>query len=253
MWGLNDHLTFAVHGGGDNGGGVAGGVENLLSFLEMLVRQSPAESFNSVLPGIATLQNIHPLLVHFPIALLTLFFTLDLIGSLAKRTEWRQIAGAFLYLGTVFAALTVAAGLVAAGSVAHGGDVHEIMEHHEHLGISVLSLAALLSAWRLLSKGLIAGPANTLFLLLAAILSALLAFTADLGGLMVYKHGVSVQAADQVNRAAALAHEHEGVAPQNLPATPDETEIEDLNPEDTHQDETPHGPAGHHHDHDHAH
>jgi hypothetical protein len=127
------------------------------------------------------------------------------------------------------------------------------MEHHEHLGISVLSLATALSAWRLFSKGLIVGPANTLYLLLAAILAALLAFAADLGGLMVYKHGVSVQAADQVNRAAALAHEHESFAPQNLPATSDETEIKDLKPEDSHQDDTTHGAAGHHHDHHHAH
>lgn len=252
MWGLNDHLTFAVHGGGD-GGGIAGGVEGLLSFLETLVQQSPSENFNSVLPGITALENVHPLLVHFPIALLTLFFTLDLIGSLAKRAEWRQIAGAFLYLGTVFAAVTVAAGLVAAANVAHGGNVHDIMEHHEHLGISVLSLAALLSAWRLLSKGHIVGPANTLYLLLAAILSGLLAFTADLGGLMVYKYGVSVHAADQLNQAAAQAHEHEGGAEPSLPTTPADAVVEDLKPEGSHHEEAAHGAVGHHHDHHHAH
>lgn len=253
MLGLNDHLSFAVHGGGDNGGGVAGGVESLLSFLEVMVRQSPSESFNSVLPGIAALQNIHPLLVHFPIALLTLFFTLDLIGSLAKRSEWRQIAGALLYMGTVFSALTVAAGLVAAATVAHGGNVHDIMEHHEHLGISVLSLAAILAAWRLLSKGHIVGPANTLYLLLAAILSGLLAFTADLGGLMVYKYGVSVQAADQINQAAAQAHEHEGVVEDNVSVIHEEVDVEELKPDDSHHDEAAHGSAGHHHDHHHAH
>ncbi|AMK78874.1 MULTISPECIES: DUF2231 domain-containing protein [Methylomonas] len=249
MLGLNDHLSFAVHGGGDNGGGVAGGVESILSFLETLVQKSPSESFSSVLPGIAALQNIHPLLVHFPIALLTLFFTLDVIGSLAKRSEWRQIAGAFLYLGTVFAALTVAAGLAAAATVAHGGNVHDIMEHHEHLGISVLSLASILSAWRLLSKGHIVGPANSLYLLLAAILSALLAFTADLGGLMVYRYGVSVHAADQVNQAAAQAHEHEGAAEDGLPAVHEEAEVDDLKQDDSHHDETAHGAAGHHHAH----
>ncbi|CAD6879666.1 hypothetical protein [Methylomonas albis] len=253
MWGLNDHLTFAVHGGGDSGGGLSGGVDSLLSFLEVLVRQSPSESFNSLLPGIAALQNIHPLLVHFPIALLTLFFTLDLIGSLANRPEWRQIAGAFLYLGTVFAGFAVAAGLVAAATVAHGGNVHEVMEHHEHLGISVLSLAAVLAAWRLLSKGHIVGPANTLYLLLAAILSGLLAFTADLGGLMVYKYGVSVQAADQINRAAAQAHEHEGVVEDNVSVIHEEVDVEELKPDDSHHDEAAHGSAGHHHDHHHAH
>jgi len=54
----------------------------------------------------------------------------------------------------------VTAGFIAAGSVAHGDDVHAIMERHEHFGVSVLSLAILLSAWRLKSGGIIQGGAN---------------------------------------------------------------------------------------------
>jgi uncharacterized membrane protein len=255
MLALNDHLTIAVHGGGDSGGGFIGGVEGLLSFIEGLTQQTPAESFGALMPGIAALQNLHPLVVHFPIALLTVFFALDLIGSLARRQDWRQIAGSLLYLGTAFAGITVLAGLAAASTVAHGGNVHEIMEHHEHLGISVLSLAALLSVWRLLSKGHIAGPANSFYLVLAAILSGLLAFTADLGGLMVYKYGVSVEAADQINRAAAQAHEHEGndAHEHGLPAAHPEAEVDDVKHDDSHHDAAAHGGAGHHHDHHHAH
>ncbi len=257
MWGLNDYLSIGVHGGADSGGGIAGGVSGLLTFLESLVRQSPAETFVSVLPGISALQNVHPLFVHFPIALISLFFLIDVVGSLAQRAEWRQIAGWFLYLGTGFAAVTVAAGLVAAASVAHGGNVHEIMENHEHLAISVLSLSVVLSAWRLLAKGLIVGPANTLYLLLATILCGLLVFTADLGGLMVYKYGVSVAAADQLNQAAAQAHSHSGAAE---PATEflapiDHEELEDAGSDhhDAEHDSVKHEHADDHHNHQHAH
>lgn len=251
MLGLSDHLTFAVHGGGDNGDGLAGGVAGLLTFIEGLVRQTPSETFASLLPGISALQNLHPLFVHFPIALLTLFFLIDVVGSLAGRAEWRQVATWFLYLGTVFAGMTVAAGLLAANSVAHGGDVHEIMEHHEHLAISVLSLSAALSVWRLVGKGVIVGAANTLYLLLAAILCGLLAFTADLGGLMVYKYGVAVEAADHINQAAAQAHEHDE---SDTPKTADHSESDHDDAEQLeHHDESVHEATGHHHDHQHAH
>lgn len=207
MFDINTNLQFAVHGGGDSDG-VAGGVANLLGFIEDLVRLSPADIFAKIFPGFSVMENLHPLLVHFPIALLSLFFVLDFIGSLASKSNWRNAASWFLYCGTLFAGFTVVAGLIAASNVAHGDNVHEIMENHEHLGISVLVLAIILSAWRLLTKGLIVGAGNTLFQLLAVILSGLLVLTADLGGLMVYGHGVAVEPVAVLNQESAALHEH---------------------------------------------
>jgi hypothetical protein len=69
------------------------------------------------------------------------------------------------------------------------------MERHEHFGISVLSLAVVLSIWRLKSGGLIRGGANNFFLILSALLCVLMMLGADLGGLMVYHYGVAVKAA----------------------------------------------------------
>ena len=219
--GIENVLSFAVHGGGDSPG-IAGNVDDLLSGIESLLVMSPAQMFAELLPGIATMQNYHPLLVHFPIALLSLFFVMDLVGSLTRNMLIRDVASWFLYWGTVFAAGTVVLGLHAASTVAHGDDVHMIMEHHEHLGISVLSLAMVLSAWRLFSRDGIAGSLNTLHLSMAGILAILLAFTADLGGLMVYGYGVAVAPVAAANQDAAMAHQHGGasVEPQLESAAP---------------------------------
>lgn len=205
---VGGNLQFAVHGGADSGGGAAGSVDSILSFIESLLSLSGAEMFVRIMPGLTALENLHPLFVHFPIALLSLFFLLDGLGWLVGKAAWRQAAGWFLYAGAPFAGLTVAMGLIAAGSVAHGGDVHEIMEHHEHLGISVFLLASALALWRWLAKGDIQGPANTLYLLLSAILIGLLVFTADLGGLMVYRYGVAVEPVARSNQEAATRHQH---------------------------------------------
>lgn len=204
---MNNFLSFQIHGGADHGGGIADSVASLLAFFEGLAAHDSPGIVPTLMPGLANMDNIHPLLVHFPIAFLLAFFALDLVGSLAKKQHWRNVASWLLYFGAIAAVFTVMAGFMAANSVAHGEDVHAIMERHEHFGISVLSLAILLSAWRLKSGGIIQGGANGLFLVLAAILSVLLMLGADLGGLMVYHYGVAVDAAT-VHESGDMDHHH---------------------------------------------
>jgi uncharacterized membrane protein len=221
---FEDYLSFSVHGGGDSAG-VAGSVDDLLTGIEALLVMSPAQIFAELMPGIAAMENFHPLFVHFPIALLSLFFVLDALGSLSRNLLIRDVASWFLYLGTLFAGITVALGLHAADTVAHGDDVHMIMEHHEHLGISVLSLALVLSAWRMFARDGISGSWNTLHLSMAGILAVILAFTADLGGLMVYGYGVAVAPVTAANQDAAMVHQHSGgAAEQHALQTAPETD-----------------------------
>lgn len=196
-----NNVAFHVHGGG-MGEGLAGGLLSVLEFIEGLSGKTPPEMFATIMPGIAALDNIHPLFVHYPIALFTVFFIFELLGVLFNKAQWRYVASWLLYLGTIFASLTVAAGLFAAETVEHGEDVHDIMERHEHIGIAVLSLALFLSAWRLKQWGIHSSGANAVFLILAGILCLLLSLGADLGGLMVYRYGVSVKPSAVIDNSA---------------------------------------------------
>ena len=206
---VNNIISFQIHGGGDHGGGAAHNVADMLVLIEGLLAREPSEIFVAIMPGIASLDNIHPLLVHFPIAFLLGFFLLDLIASLAGKKQWREAATAMLYFGTIGAALSVAAGFVAADTVAHGDDVHDIMTRHQIIGVSVLSLAALLSLWRLLAGSVITGAANVFFQTLSGVLCILLMLGADLGGLMVYRYGVSVDSrSGGVPASTAHSHDH---------------------------------------------
>ena len=207
MFDLSENLQFSVHGGGDSDG-VSSLLDTFLGGLETLFNSPIQESFQTFLPGIAAIENIHPLLVHFPIALLSLFFLLDFSASILQKPDWRRTAGWFLYLGAVFAGLTMLAGFHAADTVAHSDEVHEIMETHEHLGVTIFSLASLLSVWRLFGKSLLSGVFNVVYLLLAAVLSILLVFSADLGGLMVYHYGVAVQAVEVEEPEDGHEHHH---------------------------------------------
>ncbi len=195
MFNVMDQFIFRVHGGSDHhGGGIAGGMEKLLTGIENLVTKEPAEIFSEILPGLASIPNIHPLLVHFPIALLTLFFLVDLIGALSKNNDIRRTAGWFLYSGTLGALLAVAAGLQAASTVPHDFMVHEIMMRHRNFGITVASMSVLLSIWRFLAHGRFNTVSSILHLGLAAATCIVMTLGADLGGLMVFRYGVAVSA-----------------------------------------------------------
>jgi uncharacterized membrane protein len=204
---MNNLFAFQIHGGADHGG-VADSVAGLLVFMEGLTSHGSGGFLSALLPGIAAMSNIHPLLVHFPIAFLTGFFVLECLAVLAKKDAWREIASYLLYLGSFSAVFTVIAGFIAANTVAHGGNVHAIMENHEHIGLGILGLSLLLSAWRA-AAGVQKGGANVFFLLMAAVLSLLILLGADLGGLMVYKYGVAVEAVPVPEGGFSHEHGHE--------------------------------------------
>ena len=199
--GIN-HLLPSIHGGSDAaGGGLVGLLDNVLSALSKVTESGGGFQW---FPGIATLgYNVHPALVHFPIAFLSVFFLLEIIGCGLPRDRLRQTASAMLYCGALGALLAAAAGVYAANTVPHGDAVHDIMEWHERLGLTVASLAIILSVWRLMAKQVATGMEKALFLLLSIIMIASMVFGADLGGLMVYGHGVAVH-----NLQQADAHHH---------------------------------------------
>gem|GEM_PF-70861 len=207
---MRNFLSFQIHGDGDHGGGVADSVAGFLAFIEGLLSKEPADIFPAIMPGLAGIQNLHPLLVHFPIAFLSAFFAVDLVGTLAKKAQWRAAASWLLYFGTVATALTVISGFMAADSVAHGENVHGLMERLEQIGVAVLVIAALLSVWRIAGGGVIRGAANGFFLASTALLCALMILSADLGGLMVYKYGVGVEAVKQPEDGHVHALGHSG-------------------------------------------
>lgn len=192
---MNNYLSWQIHGNADHGSGI---LETLTSFLtgfeKLATTGESCGYFATLMPGLANIENVHPLLVHFPIALLSVFFLLDLIGCLSKKPHWREVASYFLYFGTIGAAFTVMAGFEAAYSVVHSEVVHEIMVHHEHFGVTVLTLSVILSLWRLKSGFALTGGTNHFFLILAGLMCGLMMLGADLGGLMVYNYGTAVRA-----------------------------------------------------------
>lgn len=161
------------------------------------------------LEGAKELINIHPLFVHFPIALLLTSTAFYFLGTLFRKQDLFAAGKWELYLGTLSAAVTVWTGLQAANTVPHSGGTHEIMMAHQYFGFAVLGLSALLSLWVLISKANIPSKGRIFFLAGLLLLSAVLTQGADLGGRMVFLHGVGV-GNKNVPAKEAGHHEHGG-------------------------------------------
>lgn len=208
---LTSNLLYSIHAGGEAIIVVIDMLTRFLTLVERLTTLSARDAAIELLPGIAAMTNLHPLFVHFPIVLLPLFFVMDVLGAITKKDAWRAYASLLLYTGTAFALVTVVTGLLAAKSVPHGEAVHEIMETHEHLAILILLLSATLSVWRINMQNAVQESVHYVFLSFAGLVALLLIFTADLGGLMVYQHGVAVtpvmQSHEQMQAAGQHAHE----------------------------------------------
>ena len=134
------------------------------------------------------MQNVHPLFVHFPVALLLTALALEVVWWIARRKWLREGATVTLTLGAVGAVAAVITGLTAARAVGEADAAHVIVESHESFAIMATALAVALAAVRLLKWD--RGGMRWLFLALLLATGVLLAWAAHLGGRLVYEFGV---------------------------------------------------------------
>lgn len=160
------------------------------------------------LEGAKELTNLHPLFTHFPIALLLISLVFYLLGLIFKKDHFLKSGQWALYFGTLGAAAAVWTGLQAANTVSHDGSSHPIMMAHQYLGITVLVLSAILSAWLIVSKSSVPRP-KPVFIGGLLLIAALLIQQVDFGGQLVFFHGVGMGRKSVMLKAQTESHEHD--------------------------------------------
>jgi uncharacterized membrane protein len=137
-------------------------------------------------PGVTTLQNLHPLFVHFPIALLTGATAVYLAAAVLRRDQWGWAALWMLELGAVAAGASIWTGLRAGSSVMVAPSVREnVLAYHERFMIAAGVLSLLAAVWAIFARPL-PRRGRLGFLALLVVMTAVLARGADYGGWMVY-------------------------------------------------------------------
>ncbi len=155
------------------------------------------------LPPIPTWDGLHPLIVHFPIALLLvapLFVVLALLVG-RRSTLFMTSALVLMVLGTAASYVAVATGEAAGKLADRTPEVNQVLQHHEQLAertrltFTVLTIvfAGLLAGPAVFKRPLARVPATVLTLLFLGVYGAgavVLANTAHNGGRLVHELGV---------------------------------------------------------------
>lgn len=136
------------------------------------------------------MESAHPMVVHFPIALLVAALALDSLALALKRPQLHRVALWNLSLGTLGAGAAVWTGYQAAEIAKHSFEIHQVMELHRKLGIATLTLGLLTAAWRLWKRDQLGRQARRLTIVALLGMLGTLAYGAHLGGRLVYEFGV---------------------------------------------------------------
>lgn len=171
----------------------------------------------SILPEWAP--NLHPLVIHFPIALLFIAALVDTIGLLFKtKPMWKNTAFLLYVLGAIAAVGALFSGKQAADSVFLATEANALLTEHADLAHWVVyffggyALIRAIVFFAKLDERM--GPRFIVFLIGVGGLS-LLWMTADHGAQLVYQYGVGVQAVDTTpSVAAVMADSSNSSAPQ---------------------------------------
>jgi uncharacterized membrane protein len=151
----------------------------------------------TLLPGVQHLQNVHPLVVHFPIAFVmgaALFYFLALIF---RKDALTTTAFLLLILGAFSACVAAGSGLYAEDGVMVSLSVREhLLEHHEQLMLATTGLSIALTIWAVIARPF-PRKKRGIFIFLIVIMLGIMTWGADYGARMVYDYNAGGNACSQ--------------------------------------------------------
>lgn len=146
--------------------------------------------------------NIHPLIVHFPIALLVVAVLFDVARLLFKKQNWLQNSVIALYsTGTIGLVASFFSGRNAVETVSITGEAISVVTTHEDWALYTLiyfSVFTLLRFWTWWKNLEVKQSISVSLIVLAFAGIGMLWYTGELGTKLVYKHGVAVGEIDRL-------------------------------------------------------
>jgi uncharacterized membrane protein len=139
------------------------------------------------------ISHLHPIIVHFPIALITVCVVFDLYRVIRKGA-FSPKDGLVLW---IIAALSAAAA-VASGPEEEARGITTLIHTHSTLAditlwLAIFVVAIRLFVWRVKSREKMSGVVLTAYLLISVLSAGCVLATGYFGGAMVYDQGVGVK------------------------------------------------------------
>jgi uncharacterized membrane protein len=140
------------------------------------------------------LTHIHPMIVHFPIALLIVGFLLEAVDLILKKKYLSDAAFLLLIFGAIGAVAAVISGSYAAGGIEEAGPLKHAVETHEGAAELAMWLTIVAAGVRLslvFAKKYV-GAFRIIFLVFFFVAVLAVARAGYYGGELVFKHAAGV-------------------------------------------------------------
>ena len=132
---------------------------------------------------------IHPMFVHFPIALFMTAWGVETASLIFRRDKWHEFARQIFIIAVVSCALTVLSGLWEQWRLHLN---HPVLTRHRVFGLTTLAISftGLIIDQVLVEKK--SNQARIIFFLFLCLIATSIGITSFFGGEMVYEYGVGV-------------------------------------------------------------
>jgi len=148
---------------------------------------------------------IHPIVVHFVIAMALITVVFDLIGVLTRRHNLFEVSFWNLLVATVAIFVAIIFGQIEAGLATPYGASRDILNYHSTLGWSLAAILSLLTGWRYVARQKDPTVLPRGFLIIDAVLAVLVFCQVYLGDKLVWVYGLHTVPVVEAVRSGALS------------------------------------------------
>jgi len=137
---------------------------------------------------------LHPMLVHFPIALFTSYIIFEILWMIFQKEWLKNSSVLLLFLGLIFVVPSILSGEASAENFEKVSTLEELIEAHETFAklTGITFLIALILKVILIRTGKFNLKTNLIVFAISLIGMFFLIQTGLKGGELVYKHGVGI-------------------------------------------------------------
>ena len=133
---------------------------------------------------------IHPIVVHFVIAMALITVVFDLIGVITNRRNLFEVSFWNLLVATVAIFVAIIFGQIEAGLATPYGASRDLLNYHSTLGWSLAAILSLLTGWRYVARQKDPTVLPRGFLVIDSVLALLVICQVYLGDKLVWVYGL---------------------------------------------------------------
>ena len=148
---------------------------------------------------------IHPIVVHFVIAMALISVVFDLVGVITRRRNLFEVSFWNLVVATVAIFVAIIFGQVEAGLANPYGASRDLLSYHSTLGWSLSGVLSLLTGWRYVVRQKDPTVLPLGYLVLDGVLAVLICTQVVLGNMLVWVYGLHTVPVVEAMRSGVIS------------------------------------------------